>query len=277
MRLKIELMAEKPVKLPIGFNEFFQALIYQFLNVNEATWLHNTGFQLAEKTFKLFTFSPFLEKAEYFPKEKFFRYPLRVSFLIASPLNWVLEQFASNILKAQEVWIGHEFPFNNRLLVSSVDVIKEMHFMEGNAKVKAITPIEVHSTFRTNEESKKTHYYTPFEKEFSGMIDENLRRKWQALFKRECPYHVSIKPLFHGNQNERIFYFGVGKDRTLIKGWKGLYRITGDPVLMEFGYSAGFGSRNTNGCGLVEVVLPHVPAAVVQEEKEEEASDKRDC
>jgi CRISPR-associated endoribonuclease Cas6 len=254
MRLKIELLAEKPVKLPIGFNEYFQALIYHYLNFDSAAWLHNTGYRLEDKTFKFFTFSPFLEKARYFPNEKFFRFPREVSFYIASPIDWILEQFAVNISKSEYIRIGTSFPFDNRLLVLSIDVIKEERFTEPSLKVKAITPIETHSTFRLGDGRKKTHYYTPFEEEFSQMVDENLRRKWAALFKKECPYHLKIKPLFQGNGNERIFYFGVGERKTLIKGWKGYYRLEGRPRFLEFGYAAGFGSRNTNGCGLVELV-----------------------
>jgi len=106
MRLKIELFAEKQVKLPIGFNEYFQALIYKYLNVDAAVWLHNTGYRLEEKTFKFFTFSPFLEKASFFPKEKFFLFPQKVSFYIASPFDWILEQFAVNISKTEDLWIG---------------------------------------------------------------------------------------------------------------------------------------------------------------------------
>jgi CRISPR-associated endoribonuclease Cas6 len=254
MRLKIELLAEKPVKLSVGFNEYFQALIYKYLNVDAADWLHNTGFRLEEKTFKFFTFSPFLEKASFFPKEKFFLFPQKVSFYIASPLDWILEQFAVNISKCESVEIGREFPFNNRLVVSSIDIIKEERFTNPVIKVKAITPIETHSTFRTADNLKKTHYYTPFEAEFSQMVDMNLGRKWKALFKKDCPYRLKIKPLFHGNGNERIFYFGVGEKRTLIKGWKGVYLVEGDPRFLEFGYASGLGSRNTNGCGLVELI-----------------------
>jgi len=254
MRLKIELLAERPVKLPIGFNEYFQALIYKYLNFDYAEWLHNTGYRLEGKTFKFFTFSPFLEKGRFFSREKFFQFPQKLSFYIASPVDWILEQFAVNISKSEFIQIGHEFPFDNRLLVSSIDVIKEERFIESCIKVKAITPIETHSTFRTGADHKKTHYYTPFEEEFSQMVNENLRRKWAALFKNDCPYHLKIKPLFSGNHNERIFYFGVGEKKTLIKGWKGYFLIEGHPRFLEFGYASGFGSRNTNGCGLVEIV-----------------------
>jgi CRISPR-associated endoribonuclease Cas6 len=254
MRLKIELLAERPVKLPIGFNEYFQALIYNYLNIDAAEWLHNTGYRLEDKTFKFFTFSPFLEKANYYSKEKFFIFPQKVSFYIASPLDWLLEQFAVNISKCDSLEIGRVFPFANRLVVSSIDIIKEVRFTGPIIKVKAITPIEAHSTFRTADNQKKTHYYTPFEEDFSQMVDMNLGRKWKTLFKQDCPYHLCIKPLFHGNGNERIFYFGVGEKRTLIKGWKGVYLLEGEPRFLEFGYASGLGSRNTNGCGLVELV-----------------------
>jgi CRISPR-associated endoribonuclease Cas6 len=256
MRLKIELLAEQPVKLPIGFNEYFQALIYRYLNFDAAAWLHNTGYRLEDKAFKFFAFSPFLEKGRFYSKEKFFLFPAKVSFYISSPVDWILEQFAVNISKTGYVRIGNSFPFANRLFVSAIDIIKEEWFTGSCLKVKAITPIEIHSTFRTGDGRKKTHYYTPFDKEFSQRADENLRRKWLALYKKECPYHMKIKPLFQGNGYERIFYFGVGERKTLIKGWKGHYLLEGPPQFLAFGYAAGIGSRNTNGCGLVEVVRP---------------------
>jgi CRISPR-associated endoribonuclease Cas6 len=256
MRLKIELLSEQTLKLPIGFNAYFQALIYKYLNFDAAAWLHNYGYRLEEKTFKFFTYSPFLERGHYFSREKFFQFPKKVSFYIASPVDWILEQFAVNISKSEYIHIGGEFPFNNILMVSSIDIIRMERITQSSTVVKAITPIENHSTFRTEEGRKKTHYYTPFEKEFSLMVDENLRRKWFALFKKECPYHLNIKPLFRGNSNERIFYFGVDERKTLIKGWKGKYRIEGHPSFLEFALASGLGSKNTNGCGLVEVIRP---------------------
>jgi CRISPR-associated endoribonuclease Cas6 len=50
---------------------------------------------------------------------------------------------------------------------------------------------------------------------------------------------------------------------TIIKGWMGKYRLTGEPRFLEIALSAGLGSKNSQGFGCCELV----------EEKQEEGAD----
>ena len=43
MRIKIEFIGEGEIKLPVGFNEYLQALIYTHLDKADANWLHEQG------------------------------------------------------------------------------------------------------------------------------------------------------------------------------------------------------------------------------------------
>ncbi len=249
MRIKIELISKSEILLPVGYNEYIQGAIYNNLKPEDAQWLHDHGFLHNNRKFKLFTFSSILEKGKYDKKNRMFRYPPQISFLISSPVDWILQQLAENMIQSEHLMLGR-----NRLTVTSINIMKTFSVQESPVKVRAITPVEVHSTFTLENGKKRTHYYTPFDKDFSELVNENLKKKWKAFTKDECRYAMAISPLFSGNKNEKIIYFGAGEKRTLIKGWKGYFRLEGDPEFIEFGLKAGFGSRNSQGFGLVEVV-----------------------
>ena len=249
MRLKIELASDKNVVLPVGFNSNIQALIYNFLDRVDAKWLHDEGYKFEKRSFKLFNFSYILERGRYIKNEKLFIFPHQISFYISSPVEWVLEQFAKNTIISDKVRLG-----NNLLSVHSINVIKPPSFDKNTVKIRAITPIEVHSTLNRGDGKKLTYYYTPYEKEFGELINVNLQRKWTALFKEECIYSISIKPLFSKSNNERIVYFGTGLKKTIVKGWKGYFELKGEPEFLKFAYDTGLGSRGSQGFGMVELV-----------------------
>jgi len=252
MRLKIELMSikEPRIFLPTGFNSFIQAFIYNNLPIDDAKWLHEKGFKLEKQTFKLFTFSSFLEKAIYDRKYGFFIFPQTISFYISSPVEWILEYMAKTILVNSNLFIG-----NNKLIVSSIGICPSVKIYKNRIDIKAITPIEVHTTLKTDDNKNKTYYYSPFEKEFSEMVDSNLKKKWHSLFQKECPHNIKIFPLFKSENYERIIFFGNDNKRTIIKGWIGPYTLESDNIdFLRFAYDSGIGSKNSQGCGMFNIV-----------------------
>ncbi len=249
MRIKIGLDGTEKIVLPVGFNKYLQALIYTHLDKTDANWLHEQGFIFKKRHFRLFVFSSILEKGVFDKETKTFTFPQKISFYLASPVDWIIEQVATNLIKTKEVNLG---PY--KLQVLSIGVIKPEKITTDNIKIKAITPIEVHSTFTKPDGKKITHYYTPYEKEFSELINENLKKKWEVFYKHPCPFELSITPLFEGNRNERIVYFGTGKNKTIIKGWKGYFDLKGAPPLLQFALDVGLGNRNSQGFGMIEVI-----------------------
>ena len=248
MRLKIELLSQNPITLPRGYNEYLHALIYKHLNTDDAKWLHDDGFAFEKRRFKLFTFSSIITKGTFDRTKKEFTFPRNVHFYVSSPVDWILEQLAGNLLKSESVTLG-----NNSLMVSSVEIFRTAKIEKESIRVKAISPIEVHSTFTLENGKKKTHYYTPYEDEFSSFINENLKKKYNAFYKKECYYNIITYPQFSGNNNEKIIYFGAGSNKTLIKGWQGYYKLNGDPQFLQFAIDAGLGSRSSQGFGLIEL------------------------
>jgi len=245
MKLKITLTSSNVVVLPKEFNIITQAVIYRFLDRLPAKWLHDTGFEFEKRSFKLFVFSSFLEKAVYSGRNYTFTFPDVISFYISSPVTWILEQFAKNIVVNEKLMLG-----NITMKVSSLEVFKD-EVIEGNRiRISTLTPIEVHSTLTKGDGKKKTYYYSPTESEYSELINENLRKKWVALNNEECPHTITIVPVNIKLCRERVRMF---KD-IVIKGWAGHFWLEGHPEFLQFALLTGLGSRNSMGFGFVEVV-----------------------
>ncbi|WP_241229995.1 CRISPR-associated endoribonuclease Cas6 [Thermosipho globiformans] len=138
---------------------------------------------------------------------------------------------------------------NKIYLSSAMAVIKNV---SGNSvKVKALTPIEVHRTYKENGRNK-TRYFTPFESEFAELINLNIKNKLEALYKERLDKKIEIIPLFDDERYKSVVYYGFGEKRFVIEGWKGSYLLKGDKEILSFVYDTGLGSKNSQGFGFVE-------------------------
>lgn len=245
MRLKISLLSDKEIILPKEFNAITQALIYQLIDRVPAQWLHEGGFKVENRSFKLFTFSSIIEKGRYQSSKELFIFPHMVSFYVSSPVFWILEQVAKNTVFSEKLLFG-----KNLMNISSVEVIKDEDIKTNKIRVNALTPIETHSTLLKGDGTKKTYYYSPTESEYGTLINENLRKKWCAYHRKECPYSIKTEPVQMKYCRERIRSF---KD-TVIKGWTGHFWLEGEPEFLQFALAAGLGSRNSGGFGFIEKV-----------------------
>ena len=245
MRIKIEVIGDKNIILPKGYNAYLQAVVYNHLNEKEAKWLHEHGFMHGKRKFKFFVISEVLEKGRYDRAKKVFIYPQSISFIVSSPIDWILEQIAQNIIKSQFVMFG-----SNRLSVNSISVEKIPPITSDSIKIKTLSPIEVHRTYELENGKQHTDYYTPFDESFQELINTNIQNKWKEFYKEDCPYTLKLMPLFSSNKNERIRFF----KGNVIKGWDGFFILNGNPEILRFALSGGIGTKNSMGFGMVEVV-----------------------
>jgi CRISPR-associated endoribonuclease Cas6 len=250
MKIKIELISKQAVTLKTGYNAWLQALIYNNISDKLSEKLHDEGFLYENRKFKLFTFSSILERGEFDNIKKEFKFPQMISFYISSPVDYILEDIARTMINSNSINLG-----SNILAVSSINVIKTILPDKNILKVNAVTPIEMHSTLIKADGKNFTHYYSPFEEDFTILIRNNLIKKWSAFYKKEIDSTFVIKPLFKNKNNEKIVFFGAGEKRTLVKGWKGYFNIESDnPELLNFALDVGLGGRNSQGFGMIEII-----------------------
>ncbi|RLD17072.1 MAG: CRISPR-associated endoribonuclease Cas6 [Caldiserica bacterium] len=243
MRVTFRLSLENDLSLPLSYNHLIQSFIYRNLKKELSDFLHNKGFTLGKRNFKLFTFSKIKGNFRIEKENIIFSSP--VEFTLSSPFEDLISELAHRLLKKRILYLG-----KNRIELESINVHLPPRFEE-KMEVYFLTPVTVYSTLYTKDGKKKTYYYSPKEREFGELIEKNLLKKYSAFHKilpdgayfKIIPFKVKAK-------DEKIIKF----KGFIIKGWLGRYKIEGNKELIKFGYYAGLGAKNSQGFGMFEVV-----------------------
>lgn len=244
MRIITSFKSSQPIILPINHQEIIQGFIYSSLDPDIADFLHNNGFAYGKRKFKLFTFSRLLGQVK---KEKdSFKFFPPVKLVVSSIYFPMIESLATNFVKREELLLG-----NNVLQLRSIEVEKEFKSEENEITIKMLSPVTVYSTLSTPEGRKKTYFYNPYEDEFSDLVARNIVHKFVAFYGREPQEtQFSIKPLIVSKKDEKLIKY----KGTIIKGWMGIYKLTGNPELLKLAYYTGIGSKNSQGFGCFEII-----------------------
>ncbi|MBC7327320.1 CRISPR-associated endoribonuclease Cas6 [bacterium] len=243
MRLILQFQKDGVIELPIHYNYIIQSLIYRYMGKGLGDLVHNKGFPYEKRSYKFFTFSRLLGKSLLKGDKILFTPP--VKFIFSSPKLNILENFAENIISVKEIPLG-----GNEVYLEGIEV-KLTPALSGSVKIRMLSPMTIYSTLTDVKGRKKTYYYTPWEKDFSLLMRDNLRRKYEALYGRSGEgKEFEIKPLKVKKEDEKIVIY----KGTVIKGWMGIYEIEGDSELMRLAYEAGLGAKNPQGFGCIEIV-----------------------
>lgn len=243
VRVTMEFTSPKSeLVLPFHYTEWLQAAIYHSMGNPVAQAVHDTGFPVDKRSLKLFTFSRLLGKYRANRETLTLYFPLKL--VIASPLTMMIQELVNAIIVRSEFRLGPE-----RLTLSTVAMDKT-ELNRTHIRVRTLSPLSTHSTLKKGDGSTYTVYYHPREREFSHYVTQNLLRKYQAIhgepwWTQDAP-HVHVQPCSEPKMN--LVYY---KD-TIIKGYSGAFDISGPPELLQIGWDAGFGDRNSQGFGLVD-------------------------
>lgn len=245
MRLKIilENLKEEKIKFPLHYNYLIQSFIYNYIDEKLAQFLHDKGFEYEKRKFKMFVFSRLFSK-NYKIIENEIVFDKEIYFFISSPLNEFLSQFTQNLFKNPSIKI-----FRNELILKGVYILGIPQIKE-TGKIKMLSPLTCYSTLY-KKDKKKTYYYSPFEKEFEFLIQENLRKKYEAFYKKTKDFEFKIKPMKVDKNSEKI----INYKGTVIKGWLGIFEINSLPEIIKFAYDVGLGSKNSQGFGMFEICI----------------------
>ncbi|MCL4384796.1 MAG: CRISPR-associated endoribonuclease Cas6 [Cyanobacteria bacterium] len=264
MRININFYCDNKFLLPIQYNHLVQSFIYNNINKKIANFLHEKGFELNKRNFKLFSFSRINGKIDVIKIKQEYLLLIKnfFNFILSSPYEEFITSFALNLSENNKKLLLGE----NIVQIYSIDVLFEPEFKE-NMKIKMLSPITIYSTLNDAIGNKKTYYYNPWEKEFEILVKENLIKKMIAFnnfnnlvddinnpsMLKNSDYFENknffIKPHKVMKKDEKIINY---KD-TIIKAWFGEYLISGDIDLIKISYYCGLGSKNSQGFGLYEI------------------------
>ena len=241
MRLTLEFNADNEIVLPLDYNYHIQSFLYNHISPELGKFLHDHGFKIEKRKFKMFTFSR-LQGKYIITKDKIIFFS-PVYLTISSPLDRFISELGNTLLKTDNLKI-----FKNKVHVESIKVHPEPE-IKNEIKIKMLSPVVVYSTLLTKDGKKKTYYYSPYENEFVELIDKNMRRKYEAFYRKK-PRARKLKIEAVGKPKEKIIKYRG----TIIKGWMGTFILNGNRKLLKFTYYSGLGSKNSQGFGMFEVV-----------------------
>jgi len=237
----LELLPKDEARLTIHYKHHVQSMLYRNISEELSRFLHDYGFQVGKRRFKLFTFSDLIGKFRILRDTKEIKFAGPVYLYISSPLQRFVNELGTTILKRGYVYID-KTPF----MVRGMEILKQPE-IKNEHKIKTLSPITIYSTLYTPDGGRKTYYYSPYEREFSTLASSNAIKKFFALKREKIDGYIELKPV---RVEEKILKY----KGTIIKGWKGIFIIRGSPKLIEIVYQAGIGSKNSQGFGMFEVV-----------------------
>lgn len=250
MRIKIIFQNTESIALPVNYNYFLASAIYNYLKQSDpdyAEFLHDEGYVLEKKKFKLFTFSQLRAKKRKVVGAKII-FQSSVVWNVSSPSEEFLGGFAAGLLSRGKLTLaGVEFKLKDVLIPELPRFSDRMHFT-------CLSPITI-STVIGDAGERKLHYCSPEESDFVEKIRQNLIRKYSLLHEREPgddTFHMEFDREYVQKRDKiskLINFKGVD-----IRGYMAPFYAEGNPALIKVGYECGFGDKNSAGFGMVEVI-----------------------
>jgi len=244
MRLIAEFSSDREFQIPIHYNHYIQGFIYNSISPKLAQILHDQGFPLEKRKFKLFTYSRIFGKFNSNDHKGTITFNSPFRLIVSSVMNVFIQEIGEELLRKETLRIA-----SNVVSVNSVEV-SDFPINEEKIKIKMLSPVTIYSTLSSSSGRKKTYYYNPFEKEFSQLLSENAKKKFKAFYDKESRGEIILIGQNLSNKYEKI----ISYKGTVIKGWMGIYELSGDPELLKIVYDAGLGGKNPQGFGCFEVL-----------------------
>lgn len=250
MRIKVTLHALRSgTELPLNYQHAVASLIYARLSsgsLSFAAQLHDVGFRTDNRTFKLFTFSRLHTDEAHVSGNRLILDRPQVSFQISSPISEFIEHLKIGLSNPQELNIGHAVL---RLVdiedIPAPTIQQRMYF-------HALSPIT-----ETTNGSREHPIFLSLTDDWSEVIQRNLSRKYEVL--HGCaPTDGRLKWCWDENYIRKKETSGwrlsvlADIHGIKVRGWLAPFMIEGSKELIEVGYEAGFGARNSMGFGMAE-------------------------
>lgn len=245
MRLSLKLKPESQLQLPLSYQHILQGLIYREMEDRDfATFLHEEGYAVEKRAFRLFTFSRLIGRYRINKESKKIIFDDQIEWHVGSIVPRVIRELGRGFVKRDKLSLNGQ-----TVQVEEISYTPPPYILE-SCKIKMLSPLTIHSTYESKDSKKITQYFDPDDAVFSHLIAENLSNKYYAYYGRSMPGEVFIRPLRVTKRDKVITTF----KGFIISGWNGVYELRGTTEALQFAYGVGIGARNSQGFGMFEIV-----------------------
>lgn len=240
------LVLEATSNMRLDYNYYYELMkeIYKSLELSNselAIKVHDKGFGIENKIYKLFNHQFFIENALY-TKEGIEIKKGAICKLSISGVNEIVKNIAFGFLEK-----GNLELFNNKFSILNIENDK-------NIKFNNITLYKVRNPIvATRQDSnKKIIFISPFEEDYYKVLANNLKRKYKLIYNKDYEGELyfdiedtlNIKKRFIPNVKSK------SKSKSILIGYTDfeLY-IVADKDMQKIAYYCGLGSSNSLGMG----------------------------
>lgn len=238
MQLKIDILLEEPLVLPINYQHILQAIIYT--NIEDGNGLsflyHEQGALYEKRKYKLFTFGALHGKYKVIDKRITFYE--QMNFEVRALDEYFLFQLQKNLIK-------NGITFGDRVIKTLQVQLLNFSVETDTINIYMDSPICVYET----KENGFTNYFEPWSDDFVNAVSENFVRKYYAEYDELPNSTIWLEPLVINKNDKYITRY----KNIHICGWKGKYQLTGEPEYLDFLYQTGLGSKNAQGFGMYRI------------------------
>ncbi|MFN7947727.1 MAG: CRISPR-associated endoribonuclease Cas6 [Blastocatellia bacterium] len=249
MKLTFQAQLRHP-SLPVSLNHAIAGLVYRILgqaSAQFATRLHDEGFADEGRRFKLFTFSRLSFRRSHHAGQRIVLDDPVTELLISSPVSDFIEHFVTGLFQIEQFHLAGT-PF----VLTAAETLPPPDF-SGATSFRALSPI----TESVRDDENRVRYLSP-EDDWSAVMQRNLLRKYRALHGHD-PADSSLYWQWDQTYLQRLSAEGrrasalVTINDIKVRGWLAPFTIGGSRELIELGYEAGFGNRNSMGFGMAVI------------------------
>jgi CRISPR-associated endoribonuclease Cas6 len=234
--LRITLRTERPIVLPLAYNELIHGLLYKCWS-EQAPQLHDLKLEDG-RDYRPFVFGRLEGPCRVDKTAKQIRFFSRISLDVRSPLDGLIDACAIHLANCGHARIGtHELELVNL-------ECRDRLLFPGRALVRLRTPVVAYVTLDSGHKQP----FGPQDSEWLPLIQQNTQRKLAAMCMDGGIGLQSIARTETLKKNVTNF------KHTYITGWTGDVELASDPSVIALLWSSGLGMSNSNGFGLFDII-----------------------
>ncbi|EGT4052748.1 TPA: CRISPR-associated endoribonuclease Cas6 [Clostridioides difficile] len=246
VRRYLILTVDNEVVLDYNYQYELMKRIYEAIESNDrrkALSLHNEGYKIDKKVFKLFNYTMMFEDAKY-SKEGIHLNSRTKIRLILSGYDDILNNIIKGFIKCKVFKL-----YNIEFKLSNMDEDSKIGF-------NSITLYKVRSPIVASLydlKSKKQVYLNPMQEEFYKALHDNLMKKYKLIYDKEYTGEVyfdiedvlSVKKKYVTNIKGKGFVIGYTDFEIFVEADKDMQKVI---------YYCGLGEKNSIGMGLLTYI-----------------------
>lgn len=266
MRIKIQLKYQGVSDLPVNYNYFLSSAIYNLLGFGKpefANFLHDKGYNIEGKKYKLFTFAFRFDKYK-IKNDRITLESPNVTLLVSSPL---IDDFLGGIILGSFKKKELKLKVKDKLETFLIHQIEQLPLPNFKNEMKLILLNPLVLSTHEKREGYNGQYFLRFYDDaqiINNVFNGNLTNKYFAVkgnkytgegVKFQWDMNYIKNAVAKGKRITKRTVIFAGKNKIDIIGNLAPFTLKGDPELIKIGYEAGFGEKNSMGFGMAKNVI----------------------